>query len=59
MPVLDLSCTKKNPKGRHFNSYQHELSERLVVTGHVTLSLENIDLDLGLTVGSSGEGLEQ
>ena len=43
--------------GRGRDADQLELAEHLVVGGHLTLALVDLDLHLGLAVGSGGEHL--
>lgn len=50
---LDLRDTL----GRRGEVGELEVTEKLVVSGQLSLSLVNLDLDRGLAVGSGGEGL--
>jgi len=43
--------------GSHWDTLKLKISELLVVLGEFTLTLEDCDLDLGLVVSSSREGL--
>lgn len=43
--------------GRWRDADQRELAEHLVVAGHFTFALVDLDFDLGLTVGRRGEHL--
>mmetsp|Transcript_31788 Transcript_31788/g.90288 ORF Transcript_31788/g.90288 Transcript_31788/m.90288 type:complete len:156 (+) Transcript_31788:816-1283(+) len=56
---IDVECHLNlwHTAGGWGDADQVELAEQLVVGGHLSLSLENLDPNLGLAVGSGGEHL--
>ena len=60
MPLASISKVDfdlRYAAGSRGNARQLELAQRFVIGCHLTLALQDVDLDRGLTVGCGGEDL--